>query len=614
MGTQGTNYLFGDSTPSTLRTNFLEFVRDALDFSVFVVQADARIQDVEQRIANLRKEADAEMDRLDVFVSAVTRAINETPKGGANSPTSRCAEHLTTLASEALRTSLNGVRQKLAGEIAEAEAEIAMERAASLKALGGLLAPHDPPDATTSTEVVLGDGGVYQPANSGSSPLGLAWRFELAVGEAPTWSSILRVERFAPLLEIKTPQLSGWISKEVKIKPQKIDKHVVTELSDDGTVVRFNLRLEPTLDSGFDVEVDMESGDVSLSRVDNKPDAKAGAFDVDEGDAPKLLELAQKLRASLGELKREHLLEATLDGADFAAAPRFVPFVESLVGMMAPIVREIAERSLTPNELVIRRLLGNDRREEIFVTKAALREKYAPLSSAQRAIFAPLGLDAPAPATRRVSIPADPAPVQRAELRPSAPPPAPSKAPPAAEGALPAPPAMPSESMSPNPSSMSLRIPGQGAPTEALKAALKKIIGYVKRGATEEAYQGYKELFASEDLAAARPDDQRAALRLMVLAKTPPPTTPAVLDAHRAALVRLQALVDLYKEPADYEMLGVCQALLDQEEAAKASFAAGLSLEESRNPSSELYSKLVRRVRQGSPEKKEEATSESSEA
>ena len=97
------NYLFGDSTPSTLTSNFLEFFRDALDFSVFALQADERIKRQTERIRTLRKEADEEMERLDAFVASIVKAIETAPKGAAESPTALCSAHLTTMSAEALR-------------------------------------------------------------------------------------------------------------------------------------------------------------------------------------------------------------------------------------------------------------------------------------------------------------------------------------------------------------------------------------------------------------------------------------------------------------------------------------------------------------------------------
>jgi hypothetical protein len=87
------------------------------------------------------------------------------------------------------------------------------------------------------------------------------------------------------------------------------------------------------------------------------------------------------------------LVEATFESGDFRLHPKFRDLVERLVAQMAPIVQEITRHSLTRTELVIRRLLSNERREEIFVTKATLREKYAPLPDEHRALFHPFGFE-----------------------------------------------------------------------------------------------------------------------------------------------------------------------------------------------------------------------------
>ena len=49
--------------------------------------------------------------------------------------------------------------------------------------------------------------------------------------------------------------------------------------------------------------------------------------------------------------------------------------VEQLVAVMAPVVREIAKRSLAPTELVLKRQTGDGRREEIFVARRDLQVK-----------------------------------------------------------------------------------------------------------------------------------------------------------------------------------------------------------------------------------------------
>jgi len=61
------------------------------------------------------------------------------------------------------------------------------------------------------------------------------------------------------------------------------------------------------------------------------------------------------------------------------------------------VVQEIAWRSRSATELVLKRLLADDRREEIFVTKVELTKKFEPLPQNLRRVFDPLGLsDEPA--------------------------------------------------------------------------------------------------------------------------------------------------------------------------------------------------------------------------
>jgi hypothetical protein len=131
---------------------------------------------------------------------------------------------------------------------------------------------------------------------------------------------------------------------------------------------------------------------------------------------------------------------------------------------------------------------------------------------------------------------------------------------------------------------------------EALVKSVKDIAAASKAGDTEGAYSGYHRLFASEEFAGYRVEDQRQALRLMVLARGVPTTpTPAMSDAYRSALSCLSRLLPL-GEAADHEMLGVCQIMLGDEAGASTSFRAGLAIERERDPQSKLCGTLMKRV------------------
>lgn len=717
LRTFGMNYLYGDSTASQLKSNFLEFLRDALDFCVFVLQADAKIKEGRVRIRQLGEEAEAESQRLERFVSAVQGTVTTTQKGEADSPTVRCGERLTQLIAQTHQQSLEGIRRMLADAVAKIEAEENAMRDACVNALALLLAPHDPPDTVTVTRLGLLESGQYDATLDGKAEPALEWTLELGIPEGHPWAAPMRIDRIAPHLEIRAPQLAGWITKEVKVKPLRLERHVVTEIVEGEGYVTFELRTEPSSELGFDFHINIESGKIGATRVGPADDASVGGFDLVAEDVPLVLDLGTKLRDSLGGLERVPNIVATFEGADFRTLPEYIEIVERLVGMMAPIVREISARSLTPNELVLRRLLGNDRREEIFVAKSTLREKLTVLPAEARSLFDPLQLDPALPPAKKdahapaaqAPAPAPPPPPKanekpavRSELPPSVPPPpmraapppvripapplpkAPASAPPpnasvvpkstppaapaaahAPAAAPPAPPPPPAPATAatgsppksnppasaPNPAVRTLQPPGAVAPphgsspapeeeeesdeaphlevgpeiemsadalfdatsdsakllaakaegprSETLVAALKKIMTLSKNGRAVDAYHEYASLFASDTFGEYRPEDQRQALKLMVLAKTHPPDEDAVSEAFKAALPRIERLMEIQgKEPADLELFGVTQLALGETAAAASAFQSALDLERAKNPQSDLIATLMRRVSQ----------------
>lgn len=680
------SYLYGDSTPTELKSNFLEFLRDAVDFAVFLLEADSAIKRGKDRIQRNTEAMEAEIGRLEHFIAHVSRSIRDAEKGAVDSATAACATYLEKLVAESQRTSVAAMRSRLAQYIAGVDAEEAASRAACHKALETLLAPHDPPDATAVTRVVLVQPGRYDATQDGRSTFGLTWRFAMAIPDGTLWSSPVRIERLAQNFELRAPQLSGWISKEVKVRPQKLDRHVVTELVLDNDVVDFKLRAEPGIETGFDFSVDLGTNTIRATRVGAaEGDASVGPFDVIAEDAPLIVDLAQKLRAGSTPMTRRELTTATWRDGDFSQVPTFMDVVEKLVAMMAPITLEIAKRSLKPTELVLRRMLANDRREEVFVEKATLREKYETLSPPLRSFFAPLGFDPPAsvpPPAKAPPVASEPP--ARAEIaRSQRPPPPKSSIPPANEevtaqidlgaepyhpspsappqgsdgpdsgpaievlitpdaseppsalaaGSIPVPsvppfvpPSSPPLSVSGSPSATPPKMPtppplptrtfpadippppesSQNPITKLDKegttknveliASLKKIVSLSRSGNTDDAYREYAALFSSAAFADYRPEEQRQALKLMVLAKTPPPKNAIVVEAHRAALARLDVLTKTLGEPIDLEMLGAAHVMCDDPKAANEAFVRALEIERGRNPSSELIASLMSRV------------------
>ncbi|MDB4993492.1 MAG: hypothetical protein JWM74_924 [Myxococcaceae bacterium] len=634
-------YLYGDSTPSPLESNFLELLRDALDFSVYVLSADERMRQSEQRLVALHARYDATVSEIGAFSEIVQATIKDAPHGEAGSPLARCADRVAFLVGDTEKRAVAEERAIVEAAAAAAEVEENAERDGCLSALEKFLVAHLPPGTTSVRHLTARATGGYDATSTGKTEIGLAWKFEMSAPASAVFSQSARIERLLPHLEVQAPELSGFFKKALKVKAQRLDKMAVTEVIDDGREVTLRLR-EQGAAHGFDFEVDLGGATVSAVRVGGSKEDPGGPFDVDPADVPKLVELAKIVHVGVLELERARLVEATFDDEPFQQQEVFADVVERLVDALSPVVRDISNHSLAPTELILRRLLANDRREEIFVAKSTLWEKLAPLDPKARAIFAPLalGVDPARPAV--ASIPSerpaaaeeeadedeedeedesdeeedddddededeDEAPEQevipRAEIAASRPPPPPSLAPPAqpsvkpeASSAADAPPdAAPAEAPHADASHAD-------APSEApqrnvvLIGRLKTILSLAKQGKSDEAYDEYGALFADPVFGEYRAEDQRQALKLMVHAKQAPALTTTVRDAHRIAAERARAMIERFDDPSDHEILGLCQLVLDDPAAAASSFARGLELERARNPQSELCGTLLRRV------------------
>lgn len=654
------SYLYGDSSPSPLTNNFLDFLRGALEFSVHILLSDERLKEDARRIVQVTRESEQTTERLHALASVSKQATEAFARQTQDTHAERCGTAIIARIDDAVRNELAALRAKLDEESAKHSQLAAEERRGGLGALQRLLLRADPPDTSHILEIEATPDHHYTGTLEARAPIGFEWRAELEFPQTHLFGQLVRVERFAPTLEVHAPGVGGWLKKEVKLRPQHIERFFITGLShaEGGTTIRLHEQpfgVDPKL-AAMDLEIE-SGGAISITWAGDGDKAR---FDLEGADVQKLREFHKNLIAALGDAAfcRSKVVSATFDGVPFHDFEKQTIAVDRLITMMAPIVAEILRHSLNPNELVLRRLLGNDRREEIFVPRSTLVNTISALPVSLRALFDPLGLD-----DRRRSVRAPEARpsdnVSHADvmsLPPSAHPPAPeaqhahdhetdretshgeperhggehvSPAPAEAEPAIAAvpaihhdshaheevtvathlaaadvppsavvkksvpPPAMdepPAQSMSPT-NSLS---PGKSS--NPLVPAIKRIVGLAKAGKSDEAFLGYAELFGSDLFAECKPEDQRQALKLMVLAKNPPAPTPAVIEAHRKALGPIRRLVDNFGEPADYEMLGVCQVLVDEKDAASASFAAALAIERERSPNSPLVGSLEKRV------------------
>ena len=587
-------FLFGDLTPAPFATNFLEELRDAVDFAAAIAETDQRIVTAGATRDVLRRRADEDAAKLEGLVRGVLAAAEAADKGGNDSLATTLAAEIARLVSARHEAASAALTSRLSEEIRALEAATLVARTDYFVLLEEYLLAHLPVGATQTVRIELvaakKDERRYAAERVGRSDIGLDWSIEMTVPEE-AWKAPLRVDRIADELAILVPQLTGLIKKEVKLKKQKLDRHFITKVVRDDATVHFELRSEIGAAEGFDISAALDDGGLVVVKVGEDGDVTLGPFAVAAEDSEALLALATKLGAMADELPKKRLVAASFEGLPFdgtnvEAQPRLVELVSRLVAKLAPALDEIAARSRSEDELVLRVQVDDARREEIFMPKARLREKLAPLDEAHRMLFRAFAsaLDAKPPADVSSGEVAE-AP---ASVRSEVPPLVRRRSGNMQAVVVPPSPPVPTET-APAPAPAS-------ATNAELAATLKHILGIFEDGHADEAFRQFAALFASPSFAGCPPKDQRQALGLMLFGKAPPSPTEETRAAHRAAVPPLQALVVVHREPADYEMLGVAYVGSDEPEKGSEIFKKALELERVRHPGSDLCSSLMRRL------------------
>src|SRR5206468_8488117 len=140
MGSRWTmTYLFGDSSPSNLDIDYIEFMREALDFSVQVLAAHERMVAGAARAVEIKLHGDAEVQRIEGLGATLARAVEAFDIGAAESPTAQCAGALLRGAAETVRSSIDRVYGNSAAEVGKLEEVARRDRERWGGALGEVL-------------------------------------------------------------------------------------------------------------------------------------------------------------------------------------------------------------------------------------------------------------------------------------------------------------------------------------------------------------------------------------------------------------------------------------------------------------------------------------------
>jgi hypothetical protein len=385
-------FLYGDSTSSPLATDFVDLLRKTIDCCVAVLESEHRTASGETRRRQQEARTEKEAARLRELEATVTRAVSLAIEGASpDTPVARCADAILRATGGAVSSTEGDLQSALAAESKKIEGETAKEKIICLKAFERLVLAHDLPGSDRELRIEQRKDGAYSARLHATTPYGLTVALDLEIPAGHRFSRLVRVGDLAEALEIQVPKSGGWLRKESRLQGERLGRLVVMSCRTGARGQHVAVRAEG-IEEGYEFSWAPRQARVHATRV--APDLSGPVdFDLSEADSRAVATFIEKLAGTALELSpnRKALASAQLDGEALEGRPPSL-LVQRLVEVMAPTTREIAARSGSADELIIRRLLGDGRREERFVRRAELLEKLAPLPEAGRAMFAPLGL------------------------------------------------------------------------------------------------------------------------------------------------------------------------------------------------------------------------------
>ncbi len=385
-------YLYGDSSESSLSINYIEYLKDALDVSVAMLLSHQRLAQWRESRRERQATADSDTEQLRALGAGMEEAITHlTEDVKETSAPGRAAAAMRQTFEAAIRKEIAVVDSGLQDDLKRIGDHIVQEGKTCYAALQTFLLKNDLPQAERRIHISASEKAYS--ASRSASAVGMDWTVTLTVPPENMFSKTLRINDITQSLEISAPEEKGLLLKKVKLVPQKLHKNYITaiEITSAGTTLQLRAQPDP-LDKGWDIDLSKDDG-VMVTRV-RKDGSEDEPFEPSPDDAARLQALEKELMGGVDELLRHRsvLRNAVLDGTSVDKHENPGLLVKRMIGAMAPIVQEIGKRSPVDGELILKRVVDTDHREEILVRRAELEQKLSRLGPSMRALFRQFGL------------------------------------------------------------------------------------------------------------------------------------------------------------------------------------------------------------------------------
>ncbi len=394
-------YRFGDATPFPLEENFIDTLLAATDAVAALFRADAAAEVKRQEAEAAGREARAELERLGNIAHAIEQALRPAlGPGRALSASEQAALKIAQSAASIIKQQRAAVEKRRdAAQHRLLELEPSDEVVA---AVGELLLRHQLPRTSWSIHWVWSceTGASTCTLRSQTAGAELDAEYRAALPPESRWAQAVKVADLEPQLAIELQRETGWLKKHPRMRAESLDRMWITQADLSAQQASFVLRRHARKPSeGYLIVMRADDQTLpTLTRVDagGAVDGRPLTLGGDAGMA--LSRLWRHIEQGMSGLRhlRSSLVKASQAGDPIERTSELRRVGEAILDTVAPIIREMRLRSRVPGELILKRDLGDGKREELFVPRREIEERFADLPDSYRRYFEAVGLSSEA--------------------------------------------------------------------------------------------------------------------------------------------------------------------------------------------------------------------------
>jgi hypothetical protein len=377
-------YRYGDGTPFPLDENFIETLTTAVESCTNAFDPLTELDDRRERAREARREGDREAGRLEDLERSLSSTLAPyIPMDKKAGVTQGVAQKIAASAKQ----SIAEAKRQIDGRIQALDAQAAPKTVADevLRALRPFFDAHELP---STSWIMSWDVRGLEPS---ADAVATAGRLVTSYALSPDpYRTPIRVEQLSEgvIVHMMRKGVFG------KAKPAPIDlgKYVMVAFERSANEQVVTLK-ENANKSAAGLRFALAGNSATWTSIGATGDADGDANPLDIDDLAPVRQLIERANATLKDLmNRRTLVDLTVGGKGIGELdePRLAPL--ELIAQLTPLARTIRQRSRMSGELVLKRDIGDGRREELFVPRATLSQQFARLPADYRKPFEEMGI------------------------------------------------------------------------------------------------------------------------------------------------------------------------------------------------------------------------------